>query len=47
MIVYVDTNVLVDFVCNRKPFADEAKKFFAHGYIGDYDLITSALSFVK
>ena len=26
MKVYVDTNVLVDFVCNRQGFVEEAKK---------------------
>ena len=47
MIVFVDTNILIDFVCSREPFADAARKFFARGYIGDYDLCTSALSFVN
>ena len=47
MIVFVDTNILIDFVCCREPFADAARKFFARGYIGDYDLCTSALSFVN
>lgn len=28
MKVYVDTNVLVDFVCNRQGFVEEAKKLF-------------------
>lgn len=42
MKVYVDTNVLVDFVCNRQPFSGDAKKLFAHGYIGEYELIISA-----
>ena len=47
MKVHVDTNVLVDFVCNRQDFAEEAKKFFAHGYMGEYELVTSALSIVN
>ena len=47
MKVHVDTNVLVDFVCNRQGFVDEAKKFFAHGYMGEYELTTSALSIVN
>lgn len=46
MRVYVDTNVLVDFVCKREPFAMAAKAFFARGYVGMYSLQTSALSFV-
>ena len=47
MKVYVDTNVLVDFVCNRQPFSEDAKKLFAHGYIGEYELLISALSIVN
>ena len=47
MKVYVDTNVLVDFVCNRQPFSEDAKKLFAHGYIGECELMTSALSIVN
>lgn len=46
MKVYVDTNVLIDFVCRREPFAQSAKIFFAKAYMGHYDLQTSALSFV-
>ena len=46
MKVFVDTNVLVDFVCNRDTFAANAKKLFAHGYLGEYTLQTSALSFI-
>lgn len=47
MKVYVDTNVLVDFVCNRQGFVEEAKKLFAHGYMEEYELMTSALSIVN
>ena len=47
MKVYVDTNVLVDFVCNRQGFVEEAKKLFAHGYMEEYELMTSALSVVN
>lgn len=47
MKVYVDTNILIDFVCNRQGFSEEAKTFFAHGYIGEYELTTSALSIVN
>lgn len=47
MKVFVDTNVLVDFVCRREPFANDAKRLFAHGYIGDFELLTSALSIVN
>lgn len=47
MKVFVDTNVLVDFVCRRAPFADAAKLLFAHGFLGEYALKVSALSFVN
>ena len=46
MRVYVDTNVLIDFVCRREPFAQSAKILFAKAYVGQYQLLTSALSFV-
>lgn len=47
MRLFVDTNILVDFVCRREPFASDAKRLFAHGYIGDFELQTSVLSFVN
>ncbi len=47
MKVFVDTNILVDFVCNRLPFSEDAKRLFAHGYVGDCQLQTSALSVVN
>ena len=47
MRLFVDTDILVDFVCRREPFASDAKRLFAHGYIGDFELQTSALSFVN
>lgn len=47
MKVFVDTNILVDFVCRREPYAGEAKELFARCYIGEFELATSALSFVN
>lgn len=47
MKAYIDTNVLIDFVCCREPFAENAKKLFALGYLGKIQLSTSALSFVN
>ena len=47
MKVYIDTNILIDLVCLREPFAEQAQKLFALGYIGKLSLITSALSFVN
>lgn len=46
MKVYVDTNVLIDFVCRREPFAEQAKKLFANAYLGKCFLQISALSLV-
>lgn len=47
MKVFVDTNILVDFVCNRQSFAEDAKKLFAHACIGDFDIQVSALSYIN
>ena len=46
MRVYVDTNVLIDYVCQRKEFADAANCLVALGYMGKVKLQTSALSYV-
>lgn len=47
MRVFVDTNVLMDFVCRREPFVEDAKRLFAMGYMGEVTLLTSALSLVN
>ncbi len=46
MKVFVDTNVLIDFVADRKDFAAEADRLFALGVTGRIKLMTSALSYV-
>ena len=46
MRVFVDTNVLIDFVCQRGDFADEANNLVALGCMGKVQLLTSALSYV-
>lgn len=46
MRVYVDTNILIDYVCQRKEFADVANCLVALGYMGKVKLLTSALSYV-
>lgn len=38
MRVYVDTNILIDYVCQRKDFADAANRLVALGYIGKVKL---------
>lgn len=46
MKVYVDTNILIDYVCQRKEFADAANRLVALGYMGKVKLQTSAFSYV-
>lgn len=46
MRVYVDTNVLIDFVCQRDVFAEPANKLMTLGCMGKIKLQTSALSYV-
>jgi predicted nucleic acid-binding protein len=46
MKVFIDTNVLIDFVCDRQGFAEAANEIFALGYMGTVQLQTSALSYV-
>lgn len=46
MKIFVDTNVLIDFVCDRAGFAEEADSLFALGFMGKVQLMTSALSYV-
>lgn len=47
MKVYLDTNILIDFVCKRVPFYERAKYLFALGSIGEIELVVSALSVVN
>lgn len=47
MIVFADTNILVDFACNRQPFAEDAKRLFAHAITGEFEIYISALSYIN
>jgi predicted nucleic acid-binding protein len=47
MKVFVDTNILVDLVCNRKDFIESAKRLFLLGYLHKIDLIISPLSYIN
>ena len=47
MRVYLDTNILIDFVCKREPFYEDAKSLFALGSIGQIEMVMSALSVVN
>ena len=46
MKVFVDTNVLIDFVCQRGTFADSANRLMALGCMGKVQLQTLSLSYV-
>lgn len=46
MRVFVDTNVLIDFVCQRGNFAEQANSLITLGFMGKVKLLTSALSYV-
>ena len=46
MKVYVDTNVLIDFVCQREEFAGPANCLMALGCMGKVQLQTLSLSYV-
>ena len=39
MKVYVDRNVLVDFVWNGEGFVEEGKKVFGDGYMEEYEVM--------
>ena len=43
MRVFIDTNILIDFVVNREGFSEDADKLFALGITGDIKLMTSKL----
>lgn len=46
MNVFIDTNVLIDYVCQRGEFANAATHLMAYGCMGKVKLQTSALSYV-
>lgn len=46
MRVFIDTNILIDFVADREGFSDEADSIFALGVAGSVKLMTSALSYI-
>ena len=45
--IFLDTNVLVDLVCHRDPFFQEAKKLFALAYTNKICIGISALSYIN
>lgn len=47
MRVFVDTNILLDYVCNREGFAEDAIELFLQGFQQKHRLIISDLSYVN
>jgi predicted nucleic acid-binding protein len=47
MKVFLDTNILIDFISGRKPFADDSMVFFQLAYDGEIELMVSDLTIVN
>lgn len=45
--LFLDTNILVDLVCYRKPFVQEAEKIFAMAAMRKVSVAISALSYIN
>lgn len=47
MRVFVDTNILIDYVCARQGFVEMAERLFVSGLCGEHKLPISDLSYVN
>lgn len=47
MKAFIDTNVLIDYICKREPFFIPAKSIFAACFMGRVDIVVSGLSIVN
>ena len=47
MRAFVDTNILIDYLCRREPFFLSAKAVFASCYLGKIEIVLSGLSIVN
>ena len=47
MTFFVDTNILIDLLCERESFVQSARMLFAYGYSGRLTLVLSSLSLVN
>ena len=43
--IFLDTNVILDYLLARSPFDIEAKRFFEEAELGNIELYASALTF--
>lgn len=47
MRVFIDTNILVDLICQREKFIENTKKIFLYAYDQKITLAISALSYIN
>lgn len=47
MKVFVDTNVLIDYVCSRQPFYNAARRLFAYAKIDEIEMLFSDISVIN
>ena len=47
MRAFIDTNILIDYICKREPFFLAAKAVFASCYLGKIEIVLSGLSIVN
>ena len=47
MKAFIDTNILIDYICKREPFFIPAKSVFAACFMGRVDIVVSGLSIVN
>jgi predicted nucleic acid-binding protein len=47
MKVFVDTNILIDLICLREPYAADAKRIFALAYERRIEILMSPLSYIN
>ena len=43
--IFLDTNIVIDYLANRQPFAEDAYQIFIQSEMPDIELCISALSF--
>ena len=45
--VFVDTNIILDWLANRTPFAESAQQLFYRAEIKEVELMTSTMAFIS
>ena len=47
MKAFIDTNILIDYICKREPFVIPAKSVFAACFMGRVDIVVSGLAIYR